>query len=100
MRIQRNDEKDVFGYNFNRDTTNYIAYTYILCLHSGYLSTGDEECSGNWGLKDQALLLKWVQSNIEAFGGDPERITLVGKVHCAFNMESCYISLYANTANI
>ncbi|MET8982252.1 carboxylesterase family protein [Streptomyces sp. NPDC004539] len=33
---------------------------------------------GNWGLQDQAALLRWVQANARAFGGDPENITLAG----------------------
>ncbi|XP_046750571.1 esterase E4-like [Diprion similis] len=44
----------------------------------GFLSTGDEVASGNWGLKDQVLALKWVQNNIKYFGGDPDRVTLIG----------------------
>jgi carboxylesterase type B len=45
----------------------------------GFLSTGDTENPGNWGLKDQALAIQWVADNIEVFGGDPKRITLMGK---------------------
>ncbi|KAG7285292.1 hypothetical protein NEMBOFW57_009914 [Staphylotrichum longicolle] len=32
----------------------------------------------NLGLRDQQMLLEWVQANIEAFGGDPKKVTIMG----------------------
>uniref|UniRef100_A0A3Q3VN47 Carboxylic ester hydrolase n=1 Tax=Mola mola TaxID=94237 RepID=A0A3Q3VN47_MOLML len=45
----------------------------------GFLSTGDDHAQGNWGLLDQLAALRWVQENIEAFGGDPQAVTIAGE---------------------
>ncbi|XP_054632116.1 fatty acyl-CoA hydrolase precursor, medium chain [Dunckerocampus dactyliophorus] len=45
----------------------------------GFLSTGDEHMSGNFGLLDQVQALRWVQNHIHNFGGDPSSVTIFGE---------------------
>ncbi|WP_165000900.1 MULTISPECIES: carboxylesterase family protein [Micrococcaceae] len=54
-----------------------VNVTYRLGLF-GYLGDGRTR-EANPGLLDQVEAVKWVHRNIEAFGGDPERITIAGQ---------------------
>jgi carboxylesterase type B len=39
----------------------------------------EKEGSENAGLRDQRLAIEWVRDNIAGFGGDPEKITILGQ---------------------
>lgn len=43
------------------------------------MSTGDLASPGNYGFKDQTLVLKWIQQNIYYFGGDKNSVTIFGQ---------------------
>lgn len=58
----------------------------------GFLYLNHQEVDANVGFMDQVMALKWVRDNIAAFGGDPNRVTLMGEsagaVSAAFHMVS------------
>jgi len=45
----------------------------------GFMCLPDDEIAGNMGLLDQLLGLKWVSEHISAFGGDPDKVTIMGE---------------------
>ena len=58
----------------------------------GFLSTEDEVVPGNMGLKDQSMALLWVKTHIQAFGGDPTKVTIVGLSAGAASVHYHYLS--------
>lgn len=42
-------------------------------------SPATNNSTGNYGFMDQILALKWIQKNIHLFGGDPNKVTIIGQ---------------------
>lgn len=59
-------------------TFNYRLGPFGFLAHPDLSAESPRGVSGNYGLEDQIFLLKWVQRNIAAFGGDPANITAMG----------------------
>jgi len=45
----------------------------------GFLALNGTSITGNYGLVDQLTALEWLQYHVEAFGGDPGKITIFGQ---------------------
>ena len=48
--------------------------------------------TGNYGLFDQLVALQWVRDNIASFGGDPEKVTIMGQSAGAMSVQQHSLS--------
>ena len=60
-------------------TLNYRLGVFGLFAHRELTKESGHNASGNYALMDQIAALKWVQSNIAAFGGNPQKVTIFGQ---------------------
>jgi para-nitrobenzyl esterase len=58
---------------------NYRLNLFGFLAHPELTAESPNEASGNYGLLDQIEALKWVQNNIEQFGGNPDNVTIAGQ---------------------
>lgn len=70
------------GANFARKGVVFVSIAYRVgpfgFLAHPALSAESGKGSGNYGMLDQIAGLQWVKANIAQFGGDPDRVTLLG----------------------
>ena len=60
-------------------TANYRLGNLGFLVHKKLTEASGYQGSGNYAYMDQIQVLKWVQRNIAAFGGDPGNVTLFGQ---------------------
>ena len=70
--------------NFARKGIVVVSLSYRLgrlgfFAHPALARDAPDDLRGNYGYMDQVAVLKWVQRNIAAFGGDPNNVTITGE---------------------
>ncbi len=84
------NESHISGVRFAENGVVFVAINYRLgpfgfCSHPD-LTDNKGRC-GNFGLYDQQTAIKWVYEHIADFGGDPEKITLMGQSAGAMSVD-------------
>ncbi|KAI8422004.1 hypothetical protein MSG28_009909 [Choristoneura fumiferana] len=78
LRYGSGDEQD-YGPDFLvKQGVLLVTFNYRLNTF-GFLCLDSMEVPGNAGFKDQVAALRWVQCNIEDYGGDPNNVTIFGE---------------------
>jgi para-nitrobenzyl esterase len=60
-------------------TVNYRLGVFGYLAHPELIAESPHFSAGNYGILDQIQALRWVQENIQAFGGDPSNVTIFGE---------------------
>jgi para-nitrobenzyl esterase len=60
-------------------TVNYRLGVFGFFAHPELTKESPQRASGNQGFLDQVAALRWVHTNIAAFGGDPKKVTIAGE---------------------
>ncbi len=80
------------GYNgevYCRQGILLVTIQYRLNAFSSAVGDGH---TGNYGLQDQICALQWIKHNIAAFGGDPNRVTIMGESAGAMSVQCLILS--------
>jgi para-nitrobenzyl esterase len=67
-------------------SANYRLGPFGFFAHPALTAESEHHSSGNYGLLDQLQALEWVRENISQFGGDPNRVTVMGQSAGAYDI--------------
>ena len=84
FRVGSSSERLHHGDNLAKKGVVLVSFNYRLGIfgfmaHPELTKESGRNASGDYGLMDQLAALQWIKSNIAAFGGDPDRITIFGE---------------------
>jgi para-nitrobenzyl esterase len=71
---------------------NYRVGRFGFFAHPALTKENPSEPHGNYAYMDQIALLKWIQRNVAAFGGDPANVTLFGESAGGMSVQSMMTS--------
>jgi para-nitrobenzyl esterase len=67
-------------------TANYRLGVMGFFAHEALSAESADGVSGNQGILDQQMVMRWVRDNIAPFGGDPNNVTIFGESAGAFDV--------------
>ncbi|XP_045197770.2 para-nitrobenzyl esterase-like isoform X2 [Mercenaria mercenaria] len=71
-KLAKETDTVIVGFNYRLHAFGFMALQVLA-------DQSPTNTSGNYGFMDMIAVLKWVQSNIKNFGGDPNRVTVFGQ---------------------
>ncbi|MFO1477123.1 MAG: carboxylesterase family protein [Verrucomicrobiota bacterium] len=71
---------------------NYRLGVFGFLAHPELTEESPHHASGNYGLLDQVAALEWVHTNIAAFGGDPNNVTIFGESAGSYSVSALVAS--------
>ena len=76
------------NFNYRVGAFGFLAHPALTAEQGGH--------SGNYGVMDQTAALKWVRANIARFGGDPDKVLIMGQSAGASSVAAQVFSPMAN----
>ena len=74
-----NAQDEIYGPDFLLSQDNVVVTIQYRLGIFGFMNLGCDKYTGNMGMKDQQMALKWIHTNIEYFSGRRDQILIFGQ---------------------